>query len=156
MGAVPNSQTAVTTGQPRKRGIAGGMLVLLGCQCLGELAKVLTGAVLPGSVIGMLILLTALILRRGVPPWLGEASQRIIGALSLLFLPPSVGLFFLGSGFADQWPAVIGAILLGTLLTMAITALLMQKLLARRGNPPAQTIQTATGDAAPSRGGGTP
>ena len=109
--------------------ILGGLLVLLGCQFLGESIKVISGAPLPGAVIGMLILLTTLIVRGGVPNWLGEASSRIIGPLSLLFLPPAVGLFFLGSRFADQWPAVIGAVVLGTLVTLVVTSALMQWLL---------------------------
>lgn len=116
----------------RPRGsLLGGLLVLLACQCLGEIIKVLTGVPLPGAVIGMLILLAILIVRGGVPVWLGEAGSRVIGVLSLLFLPPAVGLFFLGPRFADQWPAVIGAVVLGTLITLAVTALVMQRLLAR-------------------------
>lgn len=109
-----------------------GFLVLLVCQCLGEAFKALTDIALPGPVIGMLLLLAVLVIRGGVPEWLGQTSSKVISYLSLMFLPPAVGLFFLGPDFADQWPAVIAAIVLGTLLTLLVSAALMQWLVNRR------------------------
>lgn len=131
--------TSLNTTTPTQRpqsaprsNLLGGLLILLGCQWLGELLKAVTGAPLPGPVIGMLLLLTFLIARGDVPAWLGETSQSIIRILSLLFLPPAVGLFFLGPHFASQWPAVIGAVIVGTLITLVVTAALMNSLLRRR------------------------
>ena len=50
----------------------------------------------------------------------------------MLLIVPSAGIFFLGAAFHDQWPAFIGAIVGGTLLTLLFSALLM-KALTRRG-----------------------
>ena len=112
-------------------GLLGGLLVLLACQWLGEVIRFATGLPLPAPVLGMMLLLGILLVRGGVPPWLGATSQRLISMLSLMFLPPAVGLFFLGRDFADQWPAVIGAVLLGTVMTVAIVGLLMNALVGR-------------------------
>ena len=111
-----------------------GLLIVLVFQCLGEIIKAWTGIFLPAPVIGMLLLLLALNLRgQSVPTTLGEASQQLIRYLPLMFLPPAVGLFFLGEQFNDQWPAIAGAIIVGTFLSLLFNALLMKFLV--RGSP---------------------
>jgi holin-like protein len=115
-----------------------GLFVLLLFQCLGELLKLATGAILPGGVIGLLLLLAALALRGAVPDWLGKTSAALIGQLALLLLPPSVGLFFLGAQLRGQWPAVAGAIVFGTIATLLCSALVMRWLMrgAAKDNTP--------------------
>ncbi len=106
-----------------------GLLILLIFQCLGEIIKSTTQLFLPGPVIGMLLLLIALSLRgQSVPLQLSKSSQLLIRYLPLMFLPPAVGIFFLGEAFNDQWPAIIGALLIGTFLSLLFNILLMQYL----------------------------
>lgn len=110
-----------------------GLFVLALFQCAGELIKVATGTVLPGPVIGLLLLLVALLLRGGIPEHLGEAAGTLIGQLPLLLMPPSVGLYFLGDQLHGQWLAIAGAVLLGTPLTLLFSAALMQWLVKLTG-----------------------
>jgi holin-like protein len=110
-----------------------GLFVLMLFQCIGELIKVATGIVLPGAVIGLLLLLIVLVIRGAVPEWLGSNGTALIGQLALLLLPPSVGLFFLGNQLQGQWPAVAGAIVLGTVLTLLFCAVLMRWLVKVTG-----------------------
>lgn len=106
-----------------------GLLILLVFQCMGEVIKALTQVFLPAPVIGMLLLFLALSLRgQSVPMPLGEASQQLIRFLPLMFLPPAIGIFFLGSQFNDQWPAIIGAIVIGSFLSLLFSAVLMKYL----------------------------
>lgn len=105
-----------------------GLLVLLFFQCVGEAVKLLTGVPLPGSIIGMFLLFFALCLRQEVPEGLGRASQQLIRHLGLMFVPPSAGLFFLGPQFNDQWPAIIVALVVGTLVSLAFSGWLMKRL----------------------------
>lgn len=109
-----------------------GLLVLLLFQCLGEAIKVATGTVLPGPVIGLLLLFAVLLLRGGPSLALAGTSERLIGLLSLLLMPPSVGLFFLGDRLQGQWPALLAAVVLGTLATLLVSAVVMQWLVRRR------------------------
>jgi holin-like protein len=115
-----------------------GLFVLLLFQFLGELVKIATGTVLPGAVIGLLLLLVALLLRGGVPEWLGKTASALIGQLALLLMPPSVGLYFLGDQLHGQWPAIAGAVVLGTFLTLLFSAAVMQYLMraARKDRAP--------------------
>ena len=109
-----------------------GLAILLAFQCLGEAIKAYTGLILPGPIIGMFLLFLSLCLWRGVPLFLNQSSQTLIQYLGLMFLPPSVGLFFLGERFDDQWPAIIAAMVLGTLLSLIFSALLMKHLIGNK------------------------
>ena len=57
----------------------GGLLVLLVCQLVGEVVVRLTGLPLPGPVVGMLVFLAVLRVRRP-----GERSDLVVGANALL------------------------------------------------------------------------
>ena len=108
-----------------------GLLVLLLFQLIGEAIKAATGTVLPGAVIGLLLLLATLMLLGGPDAALERASGGLIDHLSLLLMPPSVGLWFLGHRLDGQWPAIIAAVLGGTLITLLVTTALLQWLLRR-------------------------
>ena len=46
----------------------------------------------------------------------------------MLLMAPAAGVFFLGAGFADQWPGFIAAVSVGTGLTMIACGLLLKML----------------------------
>ena len=102
-----------------------GLCVLFVFQALGELIKLATGTILPGPVIGLMLLFLSLLVRRGVPTSVGDTGTRLIGALPLLLTPPSVGLFFLGDQLQGKGYAVALAVLIGTALTLVCSAFLM-------------------------------
>jgi holin-like protein len=49
----------------------------------------------------------------------------------MLLMAPAAGVFFLGAGFADQWPAFIAAVTLGTVSTIMFCGLLIRFLHSR-------------------------
>lgn len=95
---------------------------------LGESLQFLTQMPISGNVLGMLLLFAWLMLRQQLSPELQQSSQMLITQLSLLLLPGGVGLFFLGERMQGQWLPVLSAILIGTLISMALCILLMQRL----------------------------
>ncbi len=112
-----------------------GLAVLIAFLWLGEGIANYTGAPIPGGVLGMLLLFTVLRLYPGTTPgWLVDTAHRLIALLPLFFIPAGVGIFFLPDGFADQWPALLGAIILGTLLSITLTGLVL-KALATKAAP---------------------
>jgi len=117
------------------KALARGFLFLVLFQLAGEVLVRLLSIPFPGPVAGMVLLLVALqFFSRGVPDWLSQTASRLLGLLSLFFLPASVGIFYLQDRLASQWPALVAAVLAATLISLAITALLMNRLLARDGN----------------------
>jgi holin-like protein len=119
--------------------IVTGLLVLLLFQCAGEALKGYFSIPLPGPVLGMFLLFICLCLYRSVPLVVDKASQTLIPFLALMFLPAAAGLFFLGTGFNNQWPAVLGAVILGALLSLLFNGLMMKWLCKTKSKTPSHT-----------------
>jgi holin-like protein len=99
--------------------------LILVCQLIGEFAVTTLGAPFPGPVVGMVLLFVFLLLNGEVPEQLGNVSNALLNNLSLLFVPAGVGVIvhvnLLGT---DLWPLSV-AMVASTLLTVAVTALVM-------------------------------
>jgi putative effector of murein hydrolase LrgA (UPF0299 family) len=100
--------------------------ILLLCQCLGEGIAFALHLPVPGPVIGMLILFVALVLRPALLDAIQATGDELLRHLSLLFVPAGVGIFAAAGSLQGQWPAVFGAVVLSTLLTLAVTALVFR------------------------------
>jgi holin-like protein len=113
-----------------------GLFVLLAFQALGELIKVATATMLPGPVIGLLMLFVVLLVRRGIPQVIGDISGKLIAALPLLLTPPSVGIFFVADQLHGKGYEVAFAVIVGTVLTLLFSGLLMTALIRLAGKNP--------------------
>ncbi len=103
--------------------------VLLICQLVGEVVARASGLPLPGPVIGMAILFAGLLVRGGIPEPLHQTTRSILEHLSLLFVPAGVGVMLYLPLIADQWLPIVTAVIVGTLVTIAITAWIMRAML---------------------------
>ena len=83
---------------------------------------------LPASLLGMLLLLVILTLFPQLLTLLDKAANLLIQNLSLMFIPPSVGAFFLGSEIYQQFPSLLATIVLSTIAAIIIMALLIRVL----------------------------
>ena len=85
----------------------------------------------PGSVIGMLLLWAAL--EAGVVrvAWIDGGARLLLAALGLLFVPAGAGFVqFLGAG--TLWLSVGAIVVAGSLLTLAVSAHVVQRGVAGR------------------------
>ena len=114
----------------------GALTVLLTFHLVGEIAIRWSGVPVPGPVIGMLLLFLALHWRKSLPAPLRTTAETLLSHLSLLFIPAGVGIVRYGALLAEEWLAVTVALVLSTLITVAVTALVMQTVIRwRRGAP---------------------
>ena len=102
------------------------MAVLLGLQLMGEVVVQLSGLPIPGPVVGMVLLFIGLRWRESLPDALRTAAETLLSHLSLLFIPAGVGIIQHGARLVDEWQALLAAIVLSTLITVAVTALVMR------------------------------
>ena len=109
----------------------GALAILLAFQLLGELLGHLGGLPVPGPVLGMVLLFLTLLGRGALPESLRSTAQTLLSHLSLLFIPAGVGIIQHGARLAEEWLAVAVALLLSTLLTVAVTALVMRAFIGR-------------------------
>jgi putative effector of murein hydrolase LrgA (UPF0299 family) len=96
------------------------------CQLIGELFVKAAGLPIPGPVFGMVLLFTGLVIRGGVPSTVGAVSDFLLRHLSLLFVPAGVGVMLHVRLLEAEAIPITAALLGSTLLTISITALLMQ------------------------------
>jgi putative effector of murein hydrolase LrgA (UPF0299 family) len=96
---------------------------LLIFQCLGEGLVFALGVPIPGPVAGMLLLFGALVAWPALLARIEETGTELLRHLSLLFVPAGVGIFVSASSVSGHWLALIVSVMVSTLLTLAVTAL---------------------------------
>jgi holin-like protein len=104
----------------------GYLTLILCCQLIGEIITKVTHLPVPGPVIGMVLLFCWLVLRRKMPPELETVGGFLLRYLSLLFVPAGVGVITYLDFLVKSWAPITAAILIGTVLTIAVSGAIMQ------------------------------
>ena len=99
--------------------------LILCCQLAGEVAAGVLALPVPGPVIGMVLLFAFMALKRGITPGLASTGEVLLSNLSLLFVPAGVGIMAHAALLSQDWPALSVALIASTVLTIAVTALMM-------------------------------
>ena len=104
------------------------LTLILACQLIGEFAVSTANIPFPGRVAGMILLFIFLLIKQEIPEALSNVAGALLNNLSLMFVPAGVGVMLhfelLGT---DALPLSI-ALVVSTLLTIEITALVMMLL----------------------------
>lgn len=108
-----------------------GLLILVLFQLAGS-AIMLLGVPLPGPVLGMLLLLVALLLIGRVPDALRQTSGQLLKYLPLMLIPPSVGIMAQWDVITSNFLAISVALLGSLLVSIPLTAWVLQTLVRRR------------------------
>ncbi len=93
---------------------------------LGEFLSGLIGGFVPGSVIGMILLFTALHLRWVKPCAVEEVSLKLTKRMELFFLPAGVGLMTAAGVILENWFFLLIASVLSSVLILAIVGWMQQ------------------------------
>lgn len=109
-----------------------GLTWLVLFQLLGTALNALLLPMLPGPIIGLLLLFIFLLLRGEVGEPLTLAATGLLRYLSLLLVPAAVGVMVYAEAIAADFWAIAGALVLSLLLALAFTGWLMQALIERQ------------------------
>lgn len=113
--------------------IVSGLTWLLGCQLVGEVVAHLTGAPVPGPVIGMAVLLLVLVVRRTPDDSsVHAAADALLPHLQLMFVPAGVGLVAYGAVLREDGAAIAVALVGSWLLALAAVGWTAQLLTRER------------------------
>lgn len=110
------------------------LTVLLVLQLIGEIISQFFRLPIPGPVVGMGLFFAALSLPRVQSRQLRQTAQKLLQHLSLLFVPAGVGVMLHVQRVAEEWWPIVAALVLSTVLAVAVTAL-TTRLLARLLRP---------------------
>lgn len=102
--------------------------ILLLFQCLGEGAVFLLGLPVPGPVAGMVLLFCALLAWPALQARVEATANELLRHLSLLFVPAGVGIVAAAGSGSGHWLAIVASLVVSTLLTLAVTGYILDKL----------------------------
>lgn len=109
-----------------------GLTWLVVCQLLGSGITVLLLPMLPGPIIGLMLLLGYFIWQGEVSEPLNVAASSLLRYLPLLLVPAAVGVMTYAAAIAADFWAVAITMVLSVLLSLACVGWLMQKLIERQ------------------------
>lgn len=99
-----------------------GLIKLLAFQVAGEAIVFLLAMPIPGAVVGMALLFLYLVIRGSEDPGLDTFTAAFLRHLSLLFVPAAVGIVAHLDRIAQEWVAILAALLVSTVAAIAATA----------------------------------
>jgi len=107
-------------------------------QLFGEFLQKFFELNIPGPVIGLILLLSALLIIKKNNKIIEEfkenlvfSAENLLNYLPFLFIPVGVGVVMHLSLLEENLVPVLLVIIIGTLLTLALTAFLMEKLIKK-------------------------
>lgn len=105
----------------------GSLTLILVCQLIGEVITTLAKLPIPGPVIGMVILFCVLAAcPQKMPRELEVVGGFLLRFLALLFVPAGVGIITNLDMLSKFWAPITGVIIIGTVVTIAVTGIVMQ------------------------------
>lgn len=100
-----------------------GLVQILFFQSLGELVSKFLLPTLPGPVIGLVLLVLWLVLRKGINSELAMVADGFSQYLGLLFVPAAVGVVLFLPQLQANALAIVSALVGSVILTIASSAL---------------------------------
>ncbi len=105
-----------------------GLVQILIFQGLGELVTHFFLPLIPGPVVGLILLIGFLALRKSVNASLDDVANTFSRHFGLLFVPAAVGVVMFWPHLKAHAVAVATALLVSVVLTVAVTALVLKGL----------------------------
>ena len=112
------------------------IFIILLFQLIGEFIQKFFELSIPGPVIGLIFLLSVMLIIKkmnkqdtGFETKLVNSAENLLTYLPLLFIPVGVGVVMHLSLLEENLVSVILIIIIGTLLTLALTGFVFEKLL---------------------------
>ena len=112
------------------------IFIILLFQLIGEFIQKVFELSIPGPVIGLIFLLSVMLIIKkinkqdtGFETKLVNSAENLLTYLPLLFIPVGVGVVMHLSLLEENLVSVILIIIIGTLLTLALTGFVFEKLL---------------------------
>jgi putative effector of murein hydrolase LrgA (UPF0299 family) len=111
----------------------GGLVRILFFQGLGELVSHFLLTLIPGPVVGLVLLLGWFSVRNGIAPEVETVATALVQHLGLLFVPAAVGVVMFWPQLRAHAVAVVAALVVSVVLTIAVSALVLKMTSKQQG-----------------------
>ena len=108
--------------------------IILGITCVGEILHFLLPLPIPASIYGMVILFLLLTLHIIPLKAVRDTGEFLIEIMPLMFIPAAVGLLITWDVLQPILIPVLFITVISTVLVMAVTGLIAQKMIKKKGN----------------------
>lgn len=95
-------------------------------QLIGEALSYGFGWPIPGPVLGMIFLLIGFVIKDDLIERVRLTASVLLAHLALLFVPAGVGIVRHWERISAEWMAIAAILVIGTAITMVVTALVVQ------------------------------
>ena len=110
-----------------------GLVRILFFQGLGELVSHFLLTLIPGPVVGLVLLLGWFSVRKRIAPEVEIVATALVQHLGLLFVPAAVGVVMFWPQLRTHAVAVVAALVVSVVLTIAVSALVLKIISKRQG-----------------------
>ncbi|MGR6871759.1 CidA/LrgA family protein [Pseudomonas sp. HK3] len=104
-----------------------GLIVFIAFLLLGDFLAALLDWPVPGSVIGMLLLFSVLVIRGGITEPLKQSSQGLLPYLPLFIVPASVGIVNYMDVVREEGVLIVTAMIVSLAIGIPVCGWLAQK-----------------------------
>ncbi|NLX63115.1 MAG: CidA/LrgA family protein [Tissierellia bacterium] len=95
---------------------------------IGHIIQYKFNLFIPGTILGMLILLLLLLTRIIKLRWIENITNVLLEHLSILFVPTSVGIMVYLDEIKDSWGRILLVAIISTIVVMGVTGAVVQYL----------------------------
>ena len=99
-----------------------GLAIIFGFYALGELASSALNLPIPGSVLGMLLLLASMLFGGIKLEWVENEAELFVRNMSVMFVPPGVGIVVYLGLMRSQTVPIFVALVVSFVATLLVTA----------------------------------
>lgn len=111
-----------------------GFLILLVFYFAGQCISYLIGGYIPGNIIGMILLFSALYFKLLNPARVKSIATGLTRNMAIFFIPAGVGLIESQDILAQYWLSITIVSAISTILVIAVVGLIQQKMETKRRN----------------------
>ncbi|WP_285352491.1 CidA/LrgA family protein [Pseudomonas sp. ME-P-057] len=109
-----------------------GLTWLVLFQLIGTALNHLFLSILPGPIIGLVLLMIYLMTRGEVSEPISLAASSLLRYLPLLLVPPAVGVMVYADQIVEDFWAIVGSLVISLMVSLTFAGWLMQKLIDRQ------------------------
>lgn len=109
-----------------------GLTWLVVFQLLGTAVSVLLLPMLPGPIVGLVLLFIFLLVRGQLNESIQQAATTLLRYLPLMLVPPAIGVMAYTHEILEHFWAVVGVLVVSLALSLVFTGWLMQRLIERQ------------------------
>ena len=110
-----------------------GLVRILFFQGLGDLVSHFLLTLIPGPVVGLVLLLGWFSVRKGIARDVDSVATALVQNLGLLFVPAAVGVVMFWPQLRAHAGAIAAALVVSAVLTIAVSALVLKIVSKRQG-----------------------